>query len=69
MAKRKQIGLDLTKYPELYDALMTLAEQKDTTPPRLVRRFVVEGLDVQAHADKVTKAAQKQAARLREKAR
>ena len=51
--KKLQVNVDLTKFPELYKALMSMADERDTTPPRLVRRFIREGLDVEEHVNKI----------------
>jgi hypothetical protein len=51
MAK-KAVYVDLSKYPELYDKLVKLAEENYTTPPPLVRKFIREGLEIREHANK-----------------
>lgn len=39
---RLQINVDLTKYPELYDALLTLEEELDTDKSKLIRNLIRE---------------------------
>lgn len=55
---KKQVNVDFTKYPELYDALESLVEDLDTDRSKLIRQLVREKVDEHVHLNKVKKAVQ-----------
>lgn len=60
MAKQKGIFVDFSKYPELYEALMSLSEKEYTTPPAVIRQMVGEGIETRKHLQVIKQKVQKE---------
>jgi hypothetical protein len=50
---KKAVFVDFTKYPELYEKLIKLAQENKTSAPPLIRKFVEDGLEAHEEITKV----------------
>lgn len=56
--KKDAIYIDFSKYPDLYKEIMTLVEKNESTPPRIARMLIRDGLGAREQSPKEQKSKQ-----------
>ena len=59
---KRQVNVDFTKFPELYEAFESLVDDLDTDKSKLIRQLIRERVDLHEHVEKI-------AARVKDKIR